>query len=102
MQVKFITTPDETGKGRVIVDGRHYGLPLAVVLEYQWLRDEAERPAEVSQEALYAVFELKDQDMEQITIWLPSVQANLYLDRWRARDPNGQYLVLDQQAASAK
>ena len=37
--IEFVTTPDETGKGRVIVDGRYYGLPLGVVLEYKALRD---------------------------------------------------------------
>ena len=29
--VTFVTTPDETGKGRIIVDGRHFGLPLETV-----------------------------------------------------------------------
>lgn len=33
MEIVFDTKPDETGKGRVIVDGRFYGLPVAAVSE---------------------------------------------------------------------
>lgn len=29
--MEFVTTPDESGKGRLIVDGRYYGLPLETV-----------------------------------------------------------------------
>lgn len=32
MKIEFITEPDCTGKGLVIVDGRYYGLPLEAVL----------------------------------------------------------------------
>ena len=28
MEIKFNIKPDETGKGRVIIDGRFYALPL--------------------------------------------------------------------------
>lgn len=31
IDIKFITKPDETGLGRIIVDGRFYGLPVAAV-----------------------------------------------------------------------
>ena len=31
MEIKFITEPDVTGKGLIVVDGRYYGLPLEVV-----------------------------------------------------------------------
>ena len=42
MQIDFITEPDETGKGRVVVDGRYYGLPLDAVLDYKRLRYQEE------------------------------------------------------------
>ena len=32
--VKLDTTPDATGLGRVIVDGKYYGLPVAVVRKF--------------------------------------------------------------------
>lgn len=38
MDIDFCTNPDETGKGRVIVDGRFYGLPMGAVLEFQRLQ----------------------------------------------------------------
>lgn len=46
MDIKFVTEPDETGKGRVIVDGRYYGLPMAAVLEYEGLRKKQSPPNE--------------------------------------------------------
>lgn len=39
MEIVFDTTPDETGKGRVIVDGRFYGLPVAAVSELLATKD---------------------------------------------------------------
>ena len=35
--VKLDTTPDATGLGRVIVDGKYYGLPVAVVRKFATL-----------------------------------------------------------------
>jgi hypothetical protein len=46
MDIKFVTKPDELGLGRVIVNGRYYGLPVAVVLEFQRLREESSPRAE--------------------------------------------------------
>lgn len=40
LDIKFVINPDELGLGRIIVNGRYYGLPLAAVLEFQRLRDE--------------------------------------------------------------
>jgi hypothetical protein len=43
MDIKLVAKPDELGLGRVIVNGRYYGLPVAVVLEFQRLREEQAR-----------------------------------------------------------
>lgn len=29
--MEFVTKPDETGKGRIVVDGRYFGMPLDAV-----------------------------------------------------------------------
>lgn len=46
MQIDFVTEPDETGKGRVVVDGRYYGLPMNAVLEFKRLREKQLPPNE--------------------------------------------------------
>lgn len=30
-EMKFVTTSDETGQGRIIINGRYYGLPVSAV-----------------------------------------------------------------------
>lgn len=37
--MEFVTTPDETGKGRVIVDGRYYGLPVEAVEQIKRMQE---------------------------------------------------------------
>ena len=44
MRIVFITKPDETGKGRIIIDGRYYALPLEAVIEYEKLRKYLDAP----------------------------------------------------------
>lgn len=39
VKMEFVDTPDETGKGRVIVDGRYYGVPLVVVEKLKQLEE---------------------------------------------------------------
>ena len=39
LAVEFVTDPDELGRGRVIVNGRYFALPMEAVLEYKVLRD---------------------------------------------------------------
>lgn len=39
MKIEFVTEPDETDKGRVIVDGKFYGLPVDAVRELMETRD---------------------------------------------------------------
>ena len=39
VDMKLVDTPDETGKGRVVVDGRYYGVPLVVVEKLKQLDD---------------------------------------------------------------
>lgn len=31
VKMEFVTQPDETGKGRIIIDGRYFGLPIEAV-----------------------------------------------------------------------
>lgn len=38
VNIEFVTEPDETGKGRVIVDGKYYGLPANAVREIKQTR----------------------------------------------------------------
>lgn len=40
MKIEFVTTSDETGKGRIIVDGRYFGLPIEAVKEIERLYKE--------------------------------------------------------------
>ena len=37
MEIKFNTTPDVVGLGRVIIDGKFYGLPVEAVELFQGL-----------------------------------------------------------------
>jgi hypothetical protein len=37
MKIEFNTTPDVVGLGRIIVDGKFYGLPIAAVELFQGL-----------------------------------------------------------------
>lgn len=39
VDMKLVDTPDETGKGRVIVDGRYYGIPLSVIEKLRQLEE---------------------------------------------------------------
>ncbi len=39
VDMKLVDTPDETGKGRIIVDGRYYGVPLTVVEKLKQLEE---------------------------------------------------------------
>ena len=38
LDIRFVTEPDALGLGRVQINGRYYGLPLAAVKEYASLR----------------------------------------------------------------
>lgn len=38
MLIEFITHPDTIGKGRLLVDGRYFGLPMEVILRFQQLQ----------------------------------------------------------------
>jgi len=40
MDIGFVLEADEIGQGRVVVDGRYYGLPIKAVLDYKRLRDD--------------------------------------------------------------
>ena len=47
--MEFITTPDETGKGRIVVDGRYFGLPVdAVKLLERLYKEDMEKQNEAS------------------------------------------------------
>jgi hypothetical protein len=39
--IRFVTAPDETGLGRLVVNGRYFGLPCEVVAEYEALKTAA-------------------------------------------------------------
>lgn len=39
MKIEFVTEPDETGKGRIVVDGKFYGLPVDAVRELMETRE---------------------------------------------------------------
>ena len=41
LDVKLVTEPDLIGQGRVIYNGRYYGLPVAIIEEYKRLRENA-------------------------------------------------------------
>lgn len=41
--IVFDTKPDATGMGRLIVDGRFYGLPVAAVLELQSCKEQVQK-----------------------------------------------------------
>lgn len=43
MKIEFDTTPDETGKGRIVVDGRYFGLPVEAVAQFKLMQDTLER-----------------------------------------------------------
>jgi hypothetical protein len=43
LDVQFVTEPDELGRGRVIVNGRFFSLPMEAVNEYKVLRDEVKK-----------------------------------------------------------
>lgn len=38
-EMKFVTTSDETGQGRIIIDGRYYGLPVAAIERIKTMYD---------------------------------------------------------------
>ena len=38
-KIEFITEPDVTGMGRIVVDGKFYGLPVDVVVAFKQLTD---------------------------------------------------------------
>lgn len=42
MKIELITKPDATGLGRVIVDGKIYGLPVVAVEAWRELQDDFE------------------------------------------------------------
>lgn len=44
--IRFVTAPDETGLGRLVVNGRYFGLPREVVAEYEALKTAAAAKAE--------------------------------------------------------
>lgn len=48
MDISFIETPDESGLGRVVVNGRYYGLPLEAVSDYALLNKATSRSAPVA------------------------------------------------------
>lgn len=41
--IKFITEQDETGLGRIVVDGKYYGLPAKEVALLRFLSEDRER-----------------------------------------------------------
>lgn len=41
--MEFITTPDETGKGRIIFEGRYYGLPVDAVKQIKAMKELLEK-----------------------------------------------------------
>lgn len=45
MKIEFDTKSDETGKGRIIVDGRYFGLPVEAVkvLEQAYKQNEGKQ-----------------------------------------------------------
>lgn len=40
--MEFVITPDDSGKGRLIVDGRYYGLPLETIVRIKAMYDTLE------------------------------------------------------------
>lgn len=46
LDIRFVTTPDETGLGRIVVNGRYFGLPRDVAAEYEALKIAAAAKAE--------------------------------------------------------
>lgn len=38
-EMKFVTTSDETGQGRIIINGRYYGLPVEAIQRIKTMYD---------------------------------------------------------------
>lgn len=62
LAIEFITKPDALGMGRVVLNGRYYGLPMAIVLDYQRLH--AERAARAFSNTYYENLALIAESLE--------------------------------------